>query len=156
VPYERFLPPGPATSANLWTLALVVAWRVLLMTRVVSVLTGRGLAPSFFLVMAFADAAALAAVSAMPKPVLSLMGGVRQTESEDIIAGTTVLVLVLGTLSAPVWFVGALAAFATGRPAWQVPARPAGAATPGRGVWALAAVALAVWIPVLPWTQGEQ
>src|SRR5205085_6636802 len=67
LPYERFLGPGPATSANLWTLALVAAWRVAIMVRVVSVVTDRGWAPSLFLVMAFADAVALTAVFVMPK-----------------------------------------------------------------------------------------
>ncbi len=38
IPYERFLPDPQAVKANLWTLALVAAWRVVLMIRVVSVL----------------------------------------------------------------------------------------------------------------------
>src|SRR5205085_9740210 len=114
-------PPGPATSANLWTLALVPAWRVAIMVRVVSVVTDRGWAPSLFLVMAFADAVALTAVFVMPKPVISVMGGVRLTASERAVAGATFLVSCLGILSAPVWAIGALIVFFSGRPKWQVP-----------------------------------
>ena len=156
VPYERFLSPGGATSANLWTLALVAAWRVALMVRVVSVLTGRGVGPSVFLVMAFADAAALTAVYLMPKPVIGFMGGVRLTEAERAVGGTTVLVMFLGILSAPLWLIGGLIAFCTGRPTWQVPASSTGSERSGRGVWALAVASLAVWIPILPFTQAEQ
>ncbi len=156
VPYERFLSPGAATSANLWTLALVAAWRVALMVRVVSVLTGSRAIPSFFLVMAFADAVAVTAVALMPKPVFALMGGVRQTESEALIAAATFQVMALGILTAPVWGIGALIAFANGTPVWQVPAGPTERAPAGRGMWALAALSLAVWLPVLPWRQGEQ
>ena len=38
IPYERFLSPVGATRANLWTLGLVAAWRVLLIIRVLVVL----------------------------------------------------------------------------------------------------------------------
>ena len=64
IPYERFLSPGVATSANLWTLALVALWRVLLMVRIVSVTTNRHPVGSFFIVLAFGDAIALIAAFA--------------------------------------------------------------------------------------------
>src|SRR5678815_281742 len=38
IPYERFLSPVQAVEANLWTLAFVSLWRVLLMSRVLAVL----------------------------------------------------------------------------------------------------------------------
>ncbi|MEI4896505.1 hypothetical protein Q8G71_35005, partial [Klebsiella pneumoniae] len=72
IPYVRFLSPGAATSANLWTLACVAAWRVVLMMRVDSAVTGRGVESALFLVMAFADAVALAAVAVVPKPVVGI------------------------------------------------------------------------------------
>jgi hypothetical protein len=156
VPYERFLAPGPATEANLWTLALVAAWRVALMVRVVAVITGRGVAASLFLVMAFADPAALTAVNLMPQPVVSFMGGVRLTESEAAIRGATLLVSFFGILSAPIWGIGGVIAFFTGQPAWQVPVGRAGAGSGGRGMWVLGVLSLAVWLPILPWTQAEQ
>jgi hypothetical protein len=156
VPYERFLSPGNATSANLWSLALVAAWRVALMIRVVSVLTGRGGVPSTFLVMAFGDAVALTAVFLMPKPIVSIMGGVRLTESEAAVYGATMFVTIAGILSAPLWGIGGLIAFFTGKPQWQVPAVDAAPAPASRGALALAVASLAIWVPILPWTQAEQ
>jgi hypothetical protein len=156
IPYERFLSAGAATSANLWTLALVAAWRVALMVRVVSVLTGRGVKPSLFLVMAFADAAALTAVHFMPAPVVSVMGGVRLTESEKAISSATLLVSSLGILLAPVWGIGALTAFFTGQPAWQGPTSSTEPRSVSRAMWILACLSLAIWLPILPWTQAEQ
>jgi hypothetical protein len=156
VPYERFLSAGDATRANLWTLAIVAAWRVLLMTRVVSVVTARGPWPSFFLVMAFADAVALAAVAVMPKPIIPIMGGVRYTESEQAVLSATVTVFVGGMFSAPIWLIGAIAAFSTGKPVWQVPAIPPSPSPIGRGAWIVSVASLLVWLPILPFTQNEQ
>jgi hypothetical protein len=155
IPYERFLSPGDAMRANLWTLAFVAAWRVVLMVRVVSVITGRGVAPALFLVMAFADAVALGAVYLMPKPVINIMGGVRLTESEEAVAGATMLVGCLGGLSAPIWGIGALWAF-FGKPTWQPLIVETTAVPIARSVWVLAAAALLVWVPILPFTQSEQ
>ncbi len=156
IPYERFLSPGAATSANLWTLALVAVWRVALITRVVSVITGRDLVLSAMQVMAFADAAALLAVYLMPKPVMSYMGGIRLTESEVHIYTAQTVVGVLGILSAPIWAVGAVVACFRGRPAWQVPANPPQTVFASRGLLGLAALSLLIWLPILPWTQAEQ
>jgi hypothetical protein len=155
IPYERFMSPGAATRANLWTLGLVAAWRVALMVRVVSVLTGRRIEHSLYLVMAFADAVALTGLYFTPAPVISFMGGVRLTGSESAVAGATMLVGCLGFFSAPIWLIGGLWAFA-GRAAWQLPS-PTPAATPiSRGVCALVALSLLVWVPILPFTQPEQ
>jgi hypothetical protein len=156
IPYERFLPPADATRANLWTLGLVAAWRVALMVRVVSVLTGRSVWASLFLVMAFADAVALIAIHQMPMPVVSFMGGVRLTESEAIVQGVTVTVCVLGYLTAPLWGIGALVALAVGRPVWNVPAAPAGPPPADRALWLLAALSVLVWLPPMAYTQAEQ
>jgi hypothetical protein len=153
IPFERFLSEADATRANLWSLTLVAAWRVLLMIRVGSVLAGRSVFATMFLVMAFADAVALIAVAQMPKPVISFMGGVRQTESEQVIATVTVSVFLLGILSAPLWGIGALVAFTIRRPAWRVPV--AGAGRISGGTWALAIASVLIWLPILPLTQKE-
>ena len=156
IPYERFMSPGAATRANLWTLAFVAAWRVVLMARVASVLTGRGFGLSFCLVMVFADAIALAALYFTPVPVISFMGGVRLTESESAVAGATMLVGCLGFFSAPIWLIGGLGAFVK-RATWQLPTpTPAETVPVSRGVWALVALSLLVWVPILPFTQPEQ
>jgi hypothetical protein len=156
IPYERFLSPADATRANLLTLALVAAWRVALMVRVVSVISRRTVTSSLLLVMAFADAAALAAVVMIPQPVVAIMGGVRLTESEQVIHGATFLVSCLGVISAPVWLIGGAVAFATNRPVWQVPDSSKHEPSLNIGSWILAALSLAIWLPILPWTQAEQ
>jgi hypothetical protein len=155
IPYERFLPAGAATSANLWTLAFVAAWRVVLMVRVVSVITGRGWGAALFLVMLFADAVALTAVYFMPKPIIEFMGGIRLTQSEAAVAGAALTVFCLGILSAPFWLVLGLVAFFTGRPTWDAPL-PSMEPRPSRGLWALAVASVLVWLPILPLTQSEQ
>src|SRR5262249_10892210 len=146
IPYERFLSPGGATRANLMTLALVAAWRVVLMSRVVSVLTDRVFWLSFCLVMVFADAVALTAVYYVPKPVIPFMGGVRLTESEAAVASATLWVGCLGFFSAPLWVGGALMAFFAVRSKWQVPPLPESASS-AWGAWILAAISLLVWLP---------
>src|SRR5262249_61264180 len=80
VPYERFLSVADAVRANLLTLALVSAWRVALMTRVVSVLMGYRVGAAFVLVMAYADAVALALLWFAPLPSITFMGGGRLSE----------------------------------------------------------------------------
>jgi hypothetical protein len=156
VPYERFLSPGMATSVNLWTLALVAIWRVALMISVVSVITGRDILSSLLLVMVFADAVALTVMYLMPKPVVSIMGGIRLSESEAAVLNATFLASCLGILSAPLWAIGGVMVFFSGRPVWQVPARPTEPALTNHGMWVLAGLSLAIWLPILPWTQAEQ
>jgi hypothetical protein len=105
--------------------------------------------------MFFADATALTAVGLMPKPIFSIMGGIRHTESEDMILGAALAVMFFGAISAPIWFVGALIAFVR-KGVWGVPAGVAKGGPSGRGLWVLAIASLVVWLPVLPWTQAEQ
>jgi hypothetical protein len=155
IPYERFLSEAGATSANLWSLGLVAAWRVVLMIRVCSVLTNRSVWASIFLVMAFADAVALFAVWQMPAPVVEIMGGVRQTESEVLVGVVTFYVGCLGFLSAPFWAVGGLIAFTKkATVAWNVPPGTTPTAI-SCGVWCLAVGSLVIWLPILPFTQSE-
>ena len=104
-----------ATRANLWLLAVVSAWRVMLMTRVICVVYEARAWRAFFLVMFFADTVALVLLFLTPLPVLSLMGGIRLTESEQLIQGTAFLIGVLGVLSWPIWFFGAAVAIAISR-----------------------------------------
>jgi hypothetical protein len=156
LPDERFLSPGDAVRANFWTLALVAAWRVALMVRVVSVISRRGLVSSLFLVMAFADAAALLAVYLAPRPVVSFMAGVRLSDSEQAVLGTTLLVAFVSILWAPIWLIGGAIAFFAGKPAWQVSETPLKPISAEPGIWILAALSLAFWLPILPWTQAEQ
>ena len=110
------------------------------MVRVVSITTGRGVIQSLILVMAVADAVALTAISIMPKPVFNVMGGIRLTESEAAVLDATLLVYAVGILSAPIWAIGAVTVFFTGKPAWQVPSVPAERVSAGWGLWLLGAL----------------
>src|SRR5690606_4800123 len=84
IPYERWLSPVDAVSANLWTLAAVSVWRVLLMTRAISVLYGVNPIAVFFIVMFFGDALVFSLAQALPTPIIDLMGGLRHTERDAL------------------------------------------------------------------------
>jgi hypothetical protein len=106
--------------------------------------------------MVFADAVALAAVYYIPKPVIPFMGGVRLTESESAVVGVVLWVSCLGVISAPVWLIGALYALAE-KSKWQLPVTaPVESVPVARSVWALVAISLLIWLPILPFTQSEQ
>ena len=101
IPFERFLSAFDATAVNLSLLAIVSVWRVTLMIRVVSV---RWNAESFWsslVVLLFGDGVALIAIINMPRPVISMMGGVRHTASEALISIATCQVFMLGSVALP-------------------------------------------------------
>jgi hypothetical protein len=177
IPYERFLSPVDATRANLWTLAVVAAWRILLMARVIAVITGRRMLTSFFLVMVFASATAFAAAAVVPPvKIVSFMGGANvpevteqerlvnraidpsqpqtpagvqpQTDREVLVREVAQSIRLLAFCSAPLWLIGGVIAFFVSKPVWRVPAAPPEPLPTARAVWVLAAVSIAVWIPL--------
>jgi hypothetical protein len=157
VPYERFLGPAQAVAANLGTLGVVAVWRVALMVRVVVVLMGYGTAHAFFLVMAFADAAALLAGMLMPRPLWSLMGGIRLSESERLMLQVGLHLTCWSLVLLPVWLLSALEAVLNEKPAWQLTIadqRPP--LKPNQWLWALAFASVGLWAFLLPTTQAEQ
>ena len=88
---DRFLSVGDATRANLCLLAIVSFWRVLLITRVLSTLyvpdsRGMTFTEMGFVVMLFADTLAIYLMSLVSVQILVIMGGVRLTESEHVLA----------------------------------------------------------------------
>lgn len=155
VPYERFMTPVDAIRLNLWTLALVALWRVILMTRVVQVLYGIRSYAAFFLVMLFADAVVFVVLTTVPTPVIDVMGGIRQSERDALIGGVTLMVTLLAVLSAPVWIIGALSSIATLRPSWpdlsqhHKPKR-------SNGLLILAIASVLAFLPLLIVSQPEQ
>jgi hypothetical protein len=156
IPYERFLTPLGALEANLWTLGLVAGWRVVLIIRVASVLTGASIVASTFLVMLVADAEALIALYYTPLPIIRVMGGVRYSPSEQLLLDTAIAVGVLAVLSLPIWLIGT-ATVCSSNHSWKVPNPEQGAATPsGRGLFYLACASVAIWALFLPSTQQEQ
>ena len=153
IPYERFLSAVDATRANLWTLALVATWRVVLITRAIGVLTSAPASAVFVVVVLVADVVLQASLALVPLPIIEFMGGVRMSESDQFIASVSFSARVLGTLALPVLLIGA--AFALGgvrrRIHWS-----SGTSTShrvSRSVAALAVVSVLVWLPLLPVTQ---
>ncbi|MBT4867512.1 MAG: hypothetical protein HON53_20600 [Planctomycetaceae bacterium] len=160
VPVERFLDAPDAVRVNLWLLGIVSVWRVALITRVVSVVYARSAVSAFFVVMLFADTVAMFVFWLTPLPILNFMGGIRLTESEQVIQATGFLVRFLGTVSLPVWLIGASVNAvrsrrkAAGTGDIHLPQRETQTVT--WGLWGLSAFSILVWIAILPLTQGEQ
>ena len=156
IPYERFLSPLGAVQANLWTLAVVAAWRVALMTRVVSVFTGRSATSSFFLVFLLADAVAACLLMIVPVPTLQVMGGIRLTEAERLLQSISHLVAAGAILSSPLWLLTAVISWFKCDDASPPPTLRPPAGSASRGLLSLAVAALAIWFVFLPFTQREQ
>eukprot|EP00913_Durusdinium_trenchii_P023355 g21933.t1 len=154
IPVERFLPAGEATRMNLFLLAVVSIWRVALITRVISVLYGVSALRAFFPVMLFADAIAVLLLLNSPLPIISIMGGIRLTESEQAIRAASNFILVWGILTSPVWLLATLIS-ASRHPqftAFDVRSNAA-IAIP---VWGIAIGSMLIWLPILTVTQPEQ
>lgn len=154
IPYERWMTPEVAISCNLWTLALVAAWRVVLMTRVVTVVYGVNPVPAFFLVMLFADVVVIAVMGLAPLPVIDIMGGVRGPAREALLASVAFNVSVLAILSAPVWILGGLTSVLVFWPSWPVSGHPKPERS--RGLLIVAGVSIVAFVPLLLWAQPEQ
>ncbi len=144
VPYEHFLDPYNAVKANLWTLGLVSLWRVLLISRVLSVAHGVPFLAVLMITMVFGDALAIAAVMYAPTPTLDMMGGLRHPPEIQIIASAAFSVFVYGVLSAPVWILGAIIGIVWLKPQREPPALTL--ARVPRGLMAVAIAAIVVWL----------
>ncbi len=117
IPYERMVEPLDAIRLNLATLALVAFWRVALMTRIVSVLYGLPWQAVLPLVLLVSSGIVLTAMSLAPTPIIDVMGGLRQTEREQLVAGTTFIVLAVTFLASPFVLLASLVAIPFWRPA---------------------------------------
>jgi hypothetical protein len=154
IPVERFLSAGDATRANLALLAIVSLWRVVLMTRAISILYGLNFFRALVPIMLFADTGALTLIRITPKPIVGIMGGIRLSESESVLHEVTCIVLFLGILSWPIWLIGTIVAVG---PTWQLADfRELPQQSTSRGLWFAAAASIVAWFLVLPFTQPEQ
>lgn len=155
IPYERWTSPVDAIKLNLWTLAIVALWRVVLMVRVIQVIYGIKGIFAFFLVMIFSDAVVFTVITTVPTPVIDVMGGIRQSERDALLASVTFSVTILSILTAPVWIIGALVSIGMLRPNWpslpntSIQAKPI-------GLLAIAVVSILAFIPLLVIAQPEQ
>ena len=153
IPFERWMSPGDATLWNLRLLGIVSVWRVVLMIRVISVVYGA--APLWRVistVLLFGDAVMLIAIRFVPVPVLNLMGGVRMTESEQLLQTTTFLLQIVGF---PLLFILLIMTLVPTAKPWA----PINFSQPSRvhgTTWLLAAISILIWRFILPVTQPEQ
>jgi hypothetical protein len=154
IPYERFCTPVEAVRLNLITLGFVSAWRVVLMTRVLTVLMGWSVAAAVCLVLTFADMVALVLMNFLRVPLLDVMGGLRLSESERLVKDVALTVGCLGFLMLPLFLVVGLVFVYRSKAAWQASASAGG--RPRLGLVVLAVGSVLVWLPILPYTQPEQ
>jgi hypothetical protein len=157
IPVERLLLPGEAVRANLWLLAIVAAWRVIVMVRVVAILLRVSVGRALFPVLLFADSLVVVILFLTPLPVFSIMGGIRLSESEQVIQATAFFVGAIGILSWPIWLIGTVVvATKASPPQSSVATSTIDGQAMSLPMWGLGVVSLAVWLFILPTTQPEQ
>lgn len=156
IPVEEFLSPADSVRANLSFLGVVSLWRVLLITRAASIFFNRSFAATFFLVMFFADTVAMVVFWFTPLPIISVMGGIRLTESEEVLLSVGIAVRAMGTLRWPIWLIGSIFQAYKSKPQGdqRLPVDAVGYTT--FGLWGLAGISLLIWLPILPFTQPRQ
>lgn len=111
---------------------------------------------ALFPVMLFADAVAMAILYFTPLPVFSLMGGIRLSESEQLIQSTAFFVGILGVLSSPIWLIGTIVTFFRKKSDFVANPDDTQHDKVSEPLWSLAAVSLLIWCAILPITQPEQ
>lgn len=156
IPYERFLSPLDATTANLWTLALVALWRVLLTVRMVRVLFGSSMTSSVVVLMAVACAAVLVSLSVTPTPVFQIMDGIRYAPRDQMIASTAFLVSMIFMLSLPFLCIAAGTTLRLDRADWPMQRIPVSAERMSLPLKMLGVMSIVAWLAILPMNQTEQ
>jgi hypothetical protein len=157
MPWERLLDAGPAATANLWTLAIVAVWRMALMVRVVNVLYGVRALTAFWPIMLFADLLAFAALSTLDARILSLMGGVRLNDAEEVLRMGALMLMVAVFYTTLVWAIGTLVVLVVNlRTPKPFPVVPDVVASSDRRPWVLAGVTIGLGLVALPFTQAPQ
>ena len=155
IPFERLLSAPDSVRANLGLLALVAAWRVLLMARVVSVVYRTSYFAALIVVLFFADTLAAFILMATPLPIVSIMGGIRLSESELVLREVVFTLRALTVLTWPIWAIATGIIASRKSPAWSY-AATGDSHRVAWHLWAVGAAALAAWVFVLPFTQPEQ
>jgi hypothetical protein len=162
IPFERFLSPDTATKANLWLLAIVAAWRVLLTIRCVMVIYGCSFGGATTPVMLFSVILAMLGLALVPGPIFMMMGGVRLTESESLILETRAMIFLFCYGTVLFWVIGYIMllyrktpwSYYRSRLKFESEMRPVYSVS--RNVWAFACLAVLPWLCYLPITQSEQ
>jgi hypothetical protein len=156
IPFERLLSAPDSVRANLALLALVAMWRVLLIARVVAVIYGTSYVAALMVVMLFADTLAAFILFATPLPIVSIMGGIRLSESEAVLREVVFSLRALTVLSWPIWAIATGVIASRKSPPWTYVPSTGEARRMAWHLWAIGAAALAAWFFLLPFTQPEQ
>jgi hypothetical protein len=156
IPVERFMSDGDATIANLWLLAAVSVWRVLLITRALSVWLSASFIGMFFIVMFFSDSVAVLIAFISPRPIFNVMGGVRLSEPDRVVLDAMLTVMFVGGLSWFVWLIAACVVIGKRTPSWRLATSLVAERRVSRLLWAVAALFLVIGIGVLPFGQPQQ
>jgi hypothetical protein len=161
VPYEQFLAPEGAIYANLCTLAVVAAWRVVLMVRIVTVCSELGLSAALFRVLVVVLGLVVVALFFYFNYNFSLivvMGGLREADrAESFRARVLFNSGVWLTLAAAVLLgvTGIVGIYGYKGEAWLTRHDETKGWPTGEMI-GLAVLSLLVWVPILPLTQPEQ
>ena len=158
IPYERFLSEVDATVANLWSLCLVSIWRVLLITRVISVLFSATLANTVAAVLLVCAVVALLAIQALPFPIIVVMGGASHDAAQETVRSAAMTVGTLSVVAIPVCLL-VLFLRAMRRPGVPYLALPPPIDSEQRvakGAWRIAWIGLAIAVVPVVLAQREQ
>jgi hypothetical protein len=150
IPVEQFMSASDATATNLWFLAAVSVWRVLLITRALSVWLNANFVVMLFLVMFFADSVAIVLAFLSPTPIFDVMGGIRLSTPDRIVLDMMLNVRILGALSWPAWGIAAVVALAVAKSPWSLAAEPSQSSRGTRPLWGLAAMLIVLGLALLP------
>jgi hypothetical protein len=156
VPYERWLAPYDAAVANLWTLAVVSLWRVLLISRVVAVLYQAPYLTALAIVLMMADGLIVIAgfFAGMTVGLAHGMSGVRLSETDQLMAAFAQVVTWTGVWGFVPVLVLALRGLKRYTGSWALQHAPRVRAR--STLWVGAAASIIAWMPILPHTQAEQ
>ncbi len=159
LPVERWFDEATATRLNLWMLAIVAFWRVLLIVRASALMFGVRQLRMLWPVMLFADIAVFVGINSMPAPMslVATMGGARLPAAVQIVSASTFLVGFFTILSFPIWLIGTLSVA-------KMKVTPKNGmllscpidARRHRGLWVPPALIMLVWMAILFVTQPQQ
>lgn len=158
IPYERFLTPEQAVEANAWTLLAVSLWRVVIIARTFQVLYGIHLVRTLIFTLAFGAVTMFIATLLTPRPVLDIMGGMRQLPEDRAASGLAFVTGFFSLIASVVFGIAALVATPAKPTEPRTAAAPAAAPTPGKptALLLIAALAVVAWIPPLLTNQPLQ
>lgn len=156
IPFERFLEPVEAIKNNLWTLAAISVWRVVLIARVISVLAGVRIWAPLFLTLLYSDVVVFIAAMLMNAPIVNFMGGMQHAPPEAILTVVRFFTAQFSMLAfLPLAIVTGVVANGF-KPVWISVEPQSRSLRPSRPVLIFTCFLLAIWIAPLAWTQPEQ